>query len=397
VLVAYRYSETRRRGSIAPLTCILLPVFLALAAFAVDISYIATSQSELQNASDAATLAGVDELGTYYVLYNLPGQGVSTKSVTYNTAVAAAKAKAKAYAGYNNAGGVSGLALLDADIDVGFTTASGAYTSSTTSTTNFPNTVKVNTRRDGTANGTLKLFFAGLVGTPTIDLTAPATAVAYGGTLNSLNVGTVNSRVLPVTYDEQAWDNFLSSGKDPDGNTTIDSATGYPVIQVYPSIKATGNFGMLSLDDSHNGASEIRNWIDNGLQPTDIQALKNANQIPLSTRASQWNWSGNPGLKASDIMAINNHVGETYILPLFKAYDSSSSNYQAGVGQGANFDYNIVRFVGVKVMPTSSTNKSVIVMPFAISDPNQLLTLSTVVPLGTGSFTTIMAPSKLTQ
>jgi Flp pilus assembly protein TadG len=391
------YRSRKRRGAIAPLTCVLMPVFIALAAFAVDISYIATAQSELQNASDSAALAGVGELGTYYVQYNLPGQTTATKASIYNTAVASAKTSAKAYAGYNAAGEVGSLTLLDSDIDVGYTTSAGVYTSTKTSTSNFPNTLKVTLRRDSTANGTLPLFFGRMLGTPNMDLTAPATAVAYGATLNGFGVGTANSRVLPVTYDYQSWDNFLATGKDPDGNITKDSATGYPVIQVYPSIKDTGNFGLLSLDDSHNGASEIRNWISNGLQPTDVQALKNANLIPLSSHSSQWDWSGNPGLKASDIMAINENVGKTYILPLFKPAISNGANYEAGVGNGSHYDYNIVRFVGVKIMPPTSSNRNVMVMPFAVSDPNQLLTAGSVTALGTGSFTTIMAPSKLTQ
>ena len=54
--------------------------------------------------------------------------------------------------------------------------------------------------------------------------------------------------MLPMTYD------FQATGQNPDGSSGTDSS-GYATIQVYPSIQDKGNFGELSLDDSHAGAS----------------------------------------------------------------------------------------------------------------------------------------------
>ena len=45
-----------------------------------------------------------------------------------------------------------------------------------------------------------------------------------------------------MTYDVNAWNNFLATGQNPDGNTTLD-ANGNPEITVFPSVKDTGNFG----------------------------------------------------------------------------------------------------------------------------------------------------------
>ncbi len=53
---------------------------------------------------------------------------------------------------------------------------------------------------------------------------------------------------------------------------TLD-ALGNPDIQVYPSLKDTGNFGLLGLDDSHAGASTVSSWITSGLTQADLQNL----------------------------------------------------------------------------------------------------------------------------
>jgi Flp pilus assembly protein TadG len=386
------------RGAIAPLTCVLLVFLLGMVAFAVDLSWMALAESELQNAADAAALAGAGKLGDNFVLYSLPNQSSSTKATLISGAVTSAQSTAKTFAALNSAGGVSKLTLLDSDIDVGYTDGSGNYTSNSSNANFYPNTVKVTMRRDSSANTPLGLFFAPAIGISSANLSAPATATLYGGSINSFKAGTMNSGMLPVTYDVNAWNNFIKNGQDPDGNSNTDSS-GNPVIQVYPSVKATGNFGFLSLDDSHVGASTINAWISNGVAPSDISSLLSANLVPLSSHpANTWDWQGDTGFKASDVSAINNQVGNTYILPLFTPYDSSSNNYSAGTGKGSHYYYDIVQFVAVTIVTSPSSNRQVWVQPAPITDPNMILDPSTVTPLGaSSSFTTAIAPAKLTR
>jgi Flp pilus assembly protein TadG len=52
----------RRKGAIAALAAILMVVMLGVMAFAIDLGYIFSMQTELQRACDAAALAGVKEL-----------------------------------------------------------------------------------------------------------------------------------------------------------------------------------------------------------------------------------------------------------------------------------------------------------------------------------------------
>jgi Flp pilus assembly protein TadG len=385
-------SKPTRPGAITPLVAILMVFFVAVVAFAVDLGYIILVQSDLQNAADSAALAGAHPLMDGYVKYNLPNQSADAKQAILNQALADARAKARAYAGYNSAGDAPSLTLRDQDIEFGFTNAAGAYTP-LSSYSGFPNTIKVLLRRDTQANGEVALFFAPVVGTETTTLTAGASATIYGGVLDTLNSGQL-PRTLPMTYDIDHWNHFLATGEDPDGNTSL-AANGRPELLLYPGIKYAGNFGQLALDSHHAGSSEIKSWIDNGLSPSDIASLQSLSLIPLSAQLPDtWKWVGNPGMKSSTIMAVNDYVGGTYLLPLYRAKNSSESDYQAGVGEGSHYYYNIEAFVAVTIMQPDKSNGEIVVQPGTYVDVEDVFDPSSIAPAGTSStvITTFVAP-----
>lgn len=389
-------SHPTRPGAVTPLVAILMVFFMAVIAFAVDLGYIILVQSDLQNAADSASLAGAHPLMQGYVKYSLPNQAPEEKQAILTQTLADARAKAREYAGYNSAGDAPSLAIRDEDIEFGFTNASGTYTP-LPSYSGFPNTIKVLLRRDAQTNGEVALFFAPVVGTDSTALTATASSTIHGGALDALNSDQL-PRALPMTYDIDHWNQFLVTGEDPDGNISY-ADNGQPQLLVYPSIKYAGNFGQLALDGSHAGASEIRGWIDNGLSSSDITSLQTLNLMPLSAQPPDtWNWVGNPGMKSSTIMAVNDYVGGTYLLPLYKAKNSSESDYQAGVGNGSHYYYNIEAFVAVTIMQPDKSNKEIIVQPGVYVDVEDVFNPSSVAPVGTSPtvITTFVAP-KLSQ
>jgi hypothetical protein len=255
----------------------------------------------------------------------------------------------------------------------------------------------VTLRRDDQANGPLGLFFAPVLGTRTMNLSAQAAATIYTASIDTFNNNPNKPiRILPMTYDVNHWDNFLKTGQSPDGKVAT-GANGAPQLQVYPSLKFPGNFGLLSLDQANDGSSTLGGWIDNGVPASDLQREFSAGLLPLSAHdPSKWDWSGASGLKTSDIHSLEIHVGATYLLPLFKPSNPGPNNYAAGVGQGSNYYYNIVEFVGVTI--TYVDNKSVYVQPTDVIDPNAVFDPTTVTPAGTTSslVTTFTAP-KLSQ
>jgi hypothetical protein len=105
-------------------------------------------------------------------------------------------------------------------------------------------------------------------------------------------------------------------------------------------------------------------------------------------------------MQQSDVTTLSNYVGQTFLLPLFQAYNASSgNNYAAGIGQGSDYYYNIVQFVSVEVVSTGS--HQVIVQPGAkVIDFNTVV--GTAQPAGTGTdangnVLTTFLPPKLTQ
>src|SRR5262249_9547543 len=204
----------------------------------------------------------------------------------------------------------------------------------------YPNTVKVTLRRDASANGSLGLFFARVLGYKSVDLTATATACIYAGTVDGFSTtGKVPARILPMTYDVNDWNDFLKGNAQSWISIDIDTGNGLPRISVYPTLKDHGNFGELSLDQGNDGASVIKAWIDNGVSQTDLKADYTVGLLPLSQHNSSAapDWKGTPGLKDSTIKEVGDNIGQLSLLPLYKPVNSGLLTYQAGSGQGSNY------------------------------------------------------------
>jgi hypothetical protein len=383
----------------------LLIPFLGMVAFAVDVAWIVQSRSDLQNAADSAALAGAEQLTSGLVQYSIPGQTLQTNILSNSES--SAKTYAKNFASYNTAGGISSLSLLDSDIQFGFTNASNSYTPCPTYT-GFPNTMKCTMRLDSTSNGALKLFFSPVFGMSSTNVQAVAAATLYTGSMTNFSTSSpVNVSILPMTLDINAWNTFVSSGVSSDG-TTHDGSNGAPQMQVYPSpTNAPGNFGMLSLDDSSNSASTIRDWINNGLSNSDISTLQSDGLLPVSLSSTTWGWKGAPGFKASDLNDLT--VGTSFLLPLFDpVVATSGSSYQAtddsvgpatpgSGGHGNNTYYNIVKFVGVTISQVDKSSDAFI-QPNSFMTPGAVFDSSSVAPAGTtSSLVTTFTTPKLTQ
>jgi hypothetical protein len=396
------YLPSPRKGAVTPLATIGLTIFLVVLAFAVDIGYIVAVRSELQNAADAAALAGASQLREGVVRYHLPGQ-TDRLGVLYETKTKAL-AEAKKFAARNRAGNAP-LVLLDSDLEFGYTTGGSPpqyYPESDPGypIDAFPNTVRVTLRRDRTSpSGPLSLFFGRLLGKGEVDVVASGSATAFAAVNVDgwKNDADLSLRMLPMTYDVADWDDFLA-GNNPDA-VTLGSD---PTLQVYPSHKDVGNFGQLSLDGYHAGAAEIRDWIRDGIGKAEITSLQELNLLPLSGHdGSQWDWVGNPGFKTSTLHELEPFEGQDFILPLFKAYKPSNGPepYEPGRGEGSQYYYQIVRFVGVKVV--QAQDQGVIVRPTGVVvDPGLTLFLSPhPAPAGEAgtSTATFFVPSKMSN
>src|SRR5215831_9364312 len=207
-----RIHHGKRRGAIVPLAALLMAVLVGMLAFAIDVGYMATVKAELQNAADAAALAGAERLQNQFVQFYAPGQQHQDQVYNYTTTNTSDPnspiATAQRFAGFNKAGG---LYLQLPDSDVSFSYYDGT-TFQPASTTLFPNTITVTTRRDNTANSSISLFFGNIFGVSNSSITATASATIYAGDVSSLQViPGVNAHVLPVALDVNVWTQFTNA------------------------------------------------------------------------------------------------------------------------------------------------------------------------------------------
>jgi Flp pilus assembly protein TadG len=157
------------RGAAAAMVAVFLMVLLAAGAAALDVGHALVARNELQNASDAAALAGTRALGVIYEglapavqqTYMITGGDVATITTQVQTAGAA-----------NSAAGVS-IGISAGDIQIGLWNPT---TKVLTPTAFQPNAVRVTARRDGAANGPISTFLASVIGMTSVNVSAVATA-----------------------------------------------------------------------------------------------------------------------------------------------------------------------------------------------------------------------------
>ncbi|MBI3807110.1 MAG: pilus assembly protein [Nitrospirae bacterium] len=165
------------RGATAVMVALSLTVLLAMAAAAIDVGHALVARNELQNAADAAALAGARTLGVAY-------EGMTPAAMAAYTLTggdhAAIVADAQAAAVLNQAAAVN-VTVNAADVGIGLWDSA---TRTFAVTANQPRAVNVVTHRDGSANGPISTFLAGVVGMTSVNVSAVATAelTALGST-----------------------------------------------------------------------------------------------------------------------------------------------------------------------------------------------------------------------
>jgi Flp pilus assembly protein TadG len=366
----------QRPAAIAPLSVLLIAILVGMLAFSIDIGYVVVVRAELQNAADAAALAAAQRLQGPFVQFYAPGQtnqlGIYSSVVGDTTTPTSPICTAQTLAADNLAGGVS-VTVLSSDVSFSYWDGTNAPTAASLSS--FPNTVTVVTRRDGTANGSVNLFFARIFGITSLDLTATASATIFAGDVSSLaRITGVNAHILPVALDVNYWKTFESTGVSPDGLTHL-GPNGNPQLHVYPYPgNAPGSFGLLDVGIPSNDAPAFRTWIDTGSTPNDISYLLTNNLLPVSPAAPQ-PWKTGPGLTSTLLTNFQSVMGDPNLIPLFVPVNADPNNYQAATGTGQNATYAIVGFAGVNITQAegNGNNMDISVQPMAIVDPTAVI------------------------
>jgi Flp pilus assembly protein TadG len=367
-----------------------MTLLVGMLAFSIDIGYICAVEAELQNAADAAALAGAQQMQTYFVNYYSPGQtqqqaiflDLTTNANNPNGAIA----NAQQYAAYNKAGGVN---IQVPASDISFSYYDGTTFTPASYPNFFPNTITVTTRRDNVANGPLGLFFAQIFGMSSTNMTASASATIYAGDVSNLQViPGVNAHILPVALDVNVWTNFMNANWTSPwlSGVTTTGPNDLKQLQVYiTSTNTPGSFGLIDLGPPANNAPAFRTWIDNGTTPNDINYLLNNNLLPV-TMTGPAPWKAGPGLTSTLLSPFQSVMGEANLIPLFMpqntgpgltgvSINGAGSGYVAGAAQGSNASYSVVGFASITVTQAdgSGGGLTVSIQPMAINDPTAVI------------------------
>jgi hypothetical protein len=347
---------------------------LAMVSFCVDFGYMVRVNAELQNAADAAALAGASQLMAPQI------GGATVTSTEANASIAAARAEAGRLAQLNTADSVA-LNMLSNDTVVGYMANPRDQEETLdqwSSGDPMPNTIQVLLRRDNTANTPVDLFFARVLGINTWSCTAKATA-AYQQPSNvtGFKSSSANAKLLPIAIDVNYWNTYLANGTSPDG-TKIDlysaslpdsdtsapnnvslGADGVPEFDnLYPNVNSPGNFGLVSIGAPSTNEGTYETWIENGATPTDLSYF--GSDGLQATPSHPATCAGGPGLKSTLVSNLSGVVGQPRIVPLFSSYS----------GTGSNTQYTIVGFAGITIVSAVGSGSTIVVnvQPIAVTD-----------------------------
>ncbi|MEY4528765.1 MAG: hypothetical protein RL768_2484, partial [Nitrospirota bacterium] len=201
------------RGSVTVVTALSLVGLIGVTAFTIDLGRVFMAKNELQNAADSAALAGARSLGELYKSMSVTNQ----LSLTLTTTQVQAIQTVSGNAAFANIADMKSLQLAGADIQV------GKWSNKThlfTPTTSVPNAVRVMTRLDNTANGSMSTVFASVLGVDRVGVSAQATAALTG--LSTTEPGVLNA---PFALSERWFDSHQCS--DPVAFSPTDSCAAW--------------------------------------------------------------------------------------------------------------------------------------------------------------------------
>lgn len=349
-----------RRGSILVLATFCIMAVLAFTAFSVDVGIITLTRTGLQNASDAAALGGALEM------YDGLMGGVPPAQVQSLAGTAAASVAA----GNPHFGEAATFISPTSDLQFGRRTYN-----SVTGTWDIAwgvspfNAVSVVARRDGTSGSQsrLPLFFARAIGQQDAELQTTSTAAliqAVGVRVDPSS--TLTSGILPIAYDEPSWNALLAgTGSDTfsysaQNGTVSCGSDGIKEIDLYPygnQALTPGNRGTVKIGVTNNSTAELQRQILHGLSASDLASFPNST---LRVDQGSLTLPANPGLSAAIKSSLEAIIGQPRAIPIFRSVS----------GNGNNTNYEIVKFVGIRILDVRLTggNKRVVAQPAVYTD-----------------------------
>jgi hypothetical protein len=244
------------------------------------------------------------------------------------------------------------------------------------------NAVHVFLHRDEVRNGPIDLFFAGIFGRQTSEISASATAAFYDGVIGwHVNDTTGNAGLLPLALRKSVWDELLAGTfttgdqyayNTSTGAVTTGSGDGINELNLYPGSGAgqlpPGNFGTVDIGSSNNSTADIERQILNGLSESDLAFF--GGELRLGDDGTL-TLNGDTGLSGAIADELTAMIGKPRAIPIFTEV----------AGPGNNSLFTIVGFVGIRIMNVKLTgamnSKRVVIQPAYLIDDSVIVGEST--------------------
>lgn len=340
---AVRFGK-RRRGAMAVLVILVIPVLIVTAAFAVELSLFMAEKAEMQRSADAGAMAACWEY-------------IAQKSKNSTETVARTKARtlAQTMAGDNLVGYEELTADANTsnsgsgDIVFGNFSAWGNPDSDLTATTSSTakiNAVKVRLRQTADRNGEMRFTLASLIGVDTKPLNAESTA-AFADNIRGFQMpssGETNLDVIPFAVKESMW-NDLMAGNGPDSysynpttKTVSNGGDGVRELNIFPhNTNASGNSGTVDVGSSGNSTADLKRQIEEGISETDLSF--HGGKLELGSNGTLI-LNGDTGISAGMKASLESIIGKPRVIMV----------YSQVTGPGNNANFTIVKFVGIRIV-----------------------------------------------
>lgn len=325
---------------------LMLATLLGMTALTIDVGVMVNTRADLQNAADAAAMAGVSAMATDAMMKVKQGRGGSVGEVLRLAKVRAAETSA-----LNRSFGAGGTIVEPGDIQVGWIdVTSGTSDIVTGGPPAEWNAVKVTVRRSkGGRNGPATFFFAGILGQRSADITATATAVLED---RAAVISLDRDWLWPFTIDKTAHDDQMLNGDDVFAFDAPSESVSYGTdgireVHMFPFDSTPGNYGLLNIGADSASDAELEEQITNGVTSSDWEAETGQTELVFTDDAGAtvtYDIPGNPGLKSALFDSMSSRIGS---IVAYFLHDEVS-------GSGANTVYRIVgvrfgRVVGVSL------------------------------------------------
>jgi len=320
------YALVNRDGQVVALTPLLLLAVAAMLALTVDVGRVVVEKSRLQNACDAAALAGAK------VLLNERVDGRNERQCRQ----AAFREAEALYRANSPEAAVT--------IEFGSEGAGGSFAAA--SEAKAATLVRVRGRRDQDApGGTLPMFFAGLVGVREARVSAAAVAqvaTSVRGVLANLApFGVPVERVPALGASITFYPGDPKAYKEGKGDDKV----------------VPGNWGLLNLDGGDLSTEELVDWIEHGTGSLVVPADEGYVWV-----------DGTSGFRAALNKTIRDKIGDPMIVVV----------YDKVVGTGSTAAFRCIGFLSVTITGCKLVGND----PYATCRVDQIVSLHDLVTGG---------------